>query len=111
MAALAALCKLHSASEQKLSAPVYSTLLDDFAGYKLLQLQTLLKFVLLWQWLMRRGSNQVIKIFHLGTLNCIEKTKNKSEKRPGMVQCINIKCIKVGSCLTELCVREKYSTK
>ena len=31
MAALAALCKLHSASEQKLSTPVHSTLLDDFA--------------------------------------------------------------------------------
>ena len=31
MATLAALCKPHSASEQKLSAPIHSTLLDDFA--------------------------------------------------------------------------------
>ena len=30
MAALAALCKPHSASEQKLSMPVHSILLDDF---------------------------------------------------------------------------------
>ena len=30
MAALAALCKPHSASKQKLSTPVHSTLLDDF---------------------------------------------------------------------------------
>ena len=32
MAALAALCKPHSASEQKLSAPIRSTLLDDFGA-------------------------------------------------------------------------------
>ena len=30
MAALAALCKPHSASEQKLSTHIHSTLLDDF---------------------------------------------------------------------------------
>ena len=30
MAALSALCKPHSASEQKLSAPIHSNLLDDF---------------------------------------------------------------------------------
>ena len=30
MAALAALCKPHSASEQKLNTPIHSTLLDDF---------------------------------------------------------------------------------
>ena len=30
MAALAALCMPHIASEQKLSAPIHSTLLDDF---------------------------------------------------------------------------------
>ena len=30
MAALAALCKPHSASEQNVSTPVCSTLLDDF---------------------------------------------------------------------------------
>ena len=30
MAALADQCKLHSASEQKLSMPIHSTLIDDF---------------------------------------------------------------------------------
>ena len=35
MAVLAALCKPHSASKQKLSTPVHSTLLDDFGLYLL----------------------------------------------------------------------------
>ena len=43
MAALAALYKLHSASKQKLSKPVHSTLLDDFVYIKSLCMENLWK--------------------------------------------------------------------
>ena len=50
MAALAALCKPHSASEQKLSTPVHSTLLYDFALAHCLSASDVKKFEDIGPW-------------------------------------------------------------